>query len=80
MVVLTPACAMASDVDILGLLLTAMVRFGSCGPAWDCVFAEVRCGCMKAMCNVLGKFGCFGVPHPGDCGHGLGPTVHPGEH
>lgn len=80
MVVLTPACAIASAVDILGLLLAVVARFGSCGPAQERAFAEVRCGCVKAMCTVLGRFGCFSAPRPRGCGHGLGPTAHPGEH
>lgn len=80
MVVLAPACPMASAVDILGSLLAVMARFGSCGPVWECAFAEVRCGCMKATCNMLGRFGCFSVPCPRGSGHGLGPTAHLGEH
>lgn len=46
---------MAFAVDILGLLLALMARFGSCGPAQERAFAEVRCGHLKAVCNVLGR-------------------------
>lgn len=80
MVVLTTACAVASAVDILGSLLALMARFGSCGPAHKCAFAEARCGCVKATCNVLGRFGCFSAPRSRGCGQGLGPTAHPGGH
>lgn len=53
--VFTPACAKAFAVDILGSLLAVMARFGSHGPAQECATAEVGCGYMKAMCNVLGR-------------------------
>lgn len=75
--VLTPP-SMAS-VDILGSLLGH-------GWAWvlwshrEHAFAEVKCGCVKAMCSVLGRFGFFSASCPKSSGHRLGPTSpHPRE-
>lgn len=57
-----------------------MAGLGSCGTTQDCAFAEVICGCVKATCNVLGRFGFFSAPCPRGYGRGLGPTSpHPGK-